>query len=103
MALCHSGKFPVLEVARSAKAEEFSLVEIGLKQGLGEVGAQRPEWRLPEQTKTRGQAYLGAIEDEAALLVDCLHSKSAWLPQRSGVDKNGPLHTETVGNVRKRE
>src|SRR4029450_12662662 len=103
MALCHSGKFPVLEVGRSTKAEEFGLVEIGLKQGLGEVGAQRPERRLPDKTEPRGQACFGAIEDEAALLVDCLHRKSAWLPQRSGVDKNGPLHTETVRNVRKRE
>src|SRR5262245_1747954 len=103
MALCHSGKFPVLEVARSAKAEEFSLVEIGLEQGLGEVGAQRPERRLPDKAETRGQAYLGAIEDEASLVGDRLQRKVAWLPQRSGVDENGALHAETVGNVRKRE
>src|SRR5262245_8251087 len=103
MALCHSGKFPVLEVAGSAKAEEFSLVEIGLEQGFGEVGAQRPERRLPDKAETRGQAHLGAIEDEASLVGDRLQRKGAWLPQRSGVDENGALHAETVRNVWKRE
>src|SRR4029453_7352350 len=103
MALCHSGKFPVLEVARSAKAEEFGLVEIGLKQGFGEVGAQRPERRLPDKTETGGHARLSAVEDEASLVGDSGQRKAAWLPQRSGVDENGALHAETVGNIGKRE
>src|SRR5262245_7370013 len=103
MTLCHSGKFLVLEVARSAKAEEFGLVEIFFEQGLGEVGAQRPERRLPDKAETRGQAHPGAIEDEASLVGDCVQRKPAWLPQRPSVDENGALHAETVGNVRKRE
>src|SRR5262245_60661306 len=103
MALCHSGKCPVLEVARSAKAEEFGLVEIGLKQSFGEIDAQRHERRLPDKAETGGKAHLGAIEDEASLVGDSGLRKAAWLPQRSGIDENGALHAETVGNVRKRE
>src|SRR5262245_30272800 len=103
MALCHSGKFPVLEVARSAKAEEFGPVEIFLEQGFGEVGAQRPERRLPDKAETGGQAHSATIEDEASLVGDSGFRKSAWLPQRSGVNENGALHAETVGNVGKRE
>src|SRR5262245_57767190 len=103
MVLCHSGKFPVLEVARRAKAEEFGSVEFFLEQGLGEVGAQWPERRLPDEAEARGQAHSGAIEDEASLVGDSGLRKAAWLPQRSGVDENGALHAETVGNVGKRE
>src|SRR6266511_1155785 len=103
MTRSHKRKSLPLEVRRSAEAEDLSLVEVGLKQGFGDVGAERAKWRLPNDAESRRHADLRAVENEASLLGNGVQGKITWVEERAGVDENSALHAEIVGDEGERE
>src|SRR4029078_1394845 len=99
----HKRKSLPLEVGRSAETENLGLVEIRLKQGLSDVGAERSKRRLPDDAETARQANLRAVEYEASFSGYGIQRKVAGIEQRARVDEYGALHAKIVGNERERE
>src|SRR5688572_12035709 len=109
MAPSHSGKSLPLEVRRSAEAEDLGSIEVGLEQGLGNVGAQRSKRRLPDEAETGRHAHFRAVEDETAFASaparyrDGVDRFLARVPKGAGVEEDGALHADAVGDEGERE